>query len=177
MLQGLCLPWVGRIRGGGRTGLPDAADGAVCLQAKRWVRRCCTTAAATSARTTCTVRSWAASSGMGSSPSSTSPSPGTRLRRYHPAPLPVCLSCPPSVEKDPKGWRFPLAVIGAPSTTAVLCSHVHGLCFPTGCGALLPSPHSCVVSYQIYVQHLLKKNKKNIWKLVHEGNAHIYVCG
>lgn len=91
---------------------------------------------------------------------------------------PACVpDCPPSVEKDPKGWRFPLAVIGAPSTTAVLCSHVHGLCFPTGCGALLPSPHSCVVSYQIYVQHLLKKNKKNIWKLVHEGNAHIYVCG
>nr|XP_009941230.1 PREDICTED: LOW QUALITY PROTEIN: NADPH--cytochrome P450 reductase [Opisthocomus hoazin] len=30
---------------------------------------------------------------------------------------------------------------------------------------------------KVYVQHLLKKNKENIWKLVNEGNAHIYVCG
>ncbi|XP_029468564.1 NADPH--cytochrome P450 reductase isoform X2 [Rhinatrema bivittatum] len=31
--------------------------------------------------------------------------------------------------------------------------------------------------YKIYVQHLLKKNKENIWKLISEDNAHIYVCG
>uniref|UniRef100_A0A670JWP1 NADPH--cytochrome P450 reductase n=1 Tax=Podarcis muralis TaxID=64176 RepID=A0A670JWP1_PODMU len=30
---------------------------------------------------------------------------------------------------------------------------------------------------KIYVQHLLKKNKENVWKLIHEGNGHIYVCG
>ncbi|XP_054250421.1 NADPH--cytochrome P450 reductase isoform X3 [Indicator indicator] len=30
---------------------------------------------------------------------------------------------------------------------------------------------------KVYVQHLLKKNKENIWKLLNEGNAHIYVCG
>uniref|UniRef100_A0A803VEP5 NADPH--hemoprotein reductase n=1 Tax=Ficedula albicollis TaxID=59894 RepID=A0A803VEP5_FICAL len=30
---------------------------------------------------------------------------------------------------------------------------------------------------KVYVQHLLKKNKENIWKLVNEGMAHIYVCG
>ncbi|XP_060114845.1 NADPH--cytochrome P450 reductase [Heteronotia binoei] len=30
---------------------------------------------------------------------------------------------------------------------------------------------------KIYVQHLLKKNKESIWKLIHEGNCHIYVCG
>ncbi|KAM6296661.1 NADPH--cytochrome P450 reductase isoform 2-T2 [Aegotheles albertisi] len=30
---------------------------------------------------------------------------------------------------------------------------------------------------KVYVQHLLKKNKENIWKLINEGNAHIYVCG
>ncbi|OXB64731.1 hypothetical protein ASZ78_016258 [Callipepla squamata] len=29
----------------------------------------------------------------------------------------------------------------------------------------------------VYVQHLLKKNKEHIWKLVNDGNAHIYVCG
>nr|XP_033777494.1 NADPH--cytochrome P450 reductase isoform X2 [Geotrypetes seraphini] len=31
--------------------------------------------------------------------------------------------------------------------------------------------------YKIYVQNLLKKNKENIWKLISEDNAHIYVCG
>uniref|UniRef100_A0ACB8ED80 Uncharacterized protein n=1 Tax=Sphaerodactylus townsendi TaxID=933632 RepID=A0ACB8ED80_9SAUR len=31
--------------------------------------------------------------------------------------------------------------------------------------------------HKIYVQHLLKKNKENVWKLIHEGNCHIYVCG
>ncbi|XP_078535757.1 NADPH--cytochrome P450 reductase isoform X2 [Lissotriton helveticus] len=30
---------------------------------------------------------------------------------------------------------------------------------------------------KVYVQHLLKKNKENVWKLIHEDNAHIYVCG
>nr|XP_054502882.1 NADPH--cytochrome P450 reductase [Agelaius phoeniceus] len=30
---------------------------------------------------------------------------------------------------------------------------------------------------KVYVQHLLKKNKENVWKLVNEGMAHIYVCG
>ncbi|TRZ01494.1 hypothetical protein DNTS_025938 [Danionella cerebrum] len=29
----------------------------------------------------------------------------------------------------------------------------------------------------IYVQHLLKKNKEQLWKLIHTNNAHIYVCG
>lgn len=46
-----------------------------------------------------------------------------------------------------------------------------------GVGALLLSPHSCLVSCQVYVQHLLKKNKENVWKLINEGMAHIYVCG
>uniref|UniRef100_A0A672HRS4 NADPH--cytochrome P450 reductase n=1 Tax=Salarias fasciatus TaxID=181472 RepID=A0A672HRS4_SALFA len=31
--------------------------------------------------------------------------------------------------------------------------------------------------HKIYVQHLLKNNKENIWKLVHSENAHIYICG
>ncbi|XP_029028380.1 P450 (cytochrome) oxidoreductase b isoform X1 [Betta splendens] len=31
--------------------------------------------------------------------------------------------------------------------------------------------------HKVYVQHLLKKNKENIWKLIHNENAHIYVCG
>lgn len=30
---------------------------------------------------------------------------------------------------------------------------------------------------KVYVQHLLKKNKENVWKLINENNAHIYVCG
>lgn len=30
---------------------------------------------------------------------------------------------------------------------------------------------------KVYVQHLLKKNKENVWKLISEENAHIYVCG
>ncbi|XP_054022946.1 NADPH--cytochrome P450 reductase [Dryobates pubescens] len=30
---------------------------------------------------------------------------------------------------------------------------------------------------KVYVQHLLKKNKESIWKLLNEDNAHIYVCG
>jgi len=34
-----------------------------------------------------------------------------------------------------------------------------------------------IVSCQVYVQHLLKKNKEHVWKLVNDGNAHIYVCG
>ncbi|XP_055064009.2 NADPH--cytochrome P450 reductase isoform X2 [Misgurnus anguillicaudatus] len=31
--------------------------------------------------------------------------------------------------------------------------------------------------HKVYVQHLLKKNKEHLWKLVHSNNAHIYVCG
>ncbi|XP_065116594.1 NADPH--cytochrome P450 reductase isoform X2 [Paramisgurnus dabryanus] len=31
--------------------------------------------------------------------------------------------------------------------------------------------------HKVYVQHLLKKNKEHLWKLVHSHNAHIYVCG
>lgn len=30
---------------------------------------------------------------------------------------------------------------------------------------------------KVYVQHLLKRNKEGVWRLIHEGNAHIYVCG
>uniref|UniRef100_A0A3Q1MSC4 NADPH--cytochrome P450 reductase n=1 Tax=Bos taurus TaxID=9913 RepID=A0A3Q1MSC4_BOVIN len=30
---------------------------------------------------------------------------------------------------------------------------------------------------KVYVQHLLKKDKEHLWKLIHEGGAHIYVCG
>ncbi|XP_028937525.1 NADPH--cytochrome P450 reductase isoform X1 [Ornithorhynchus anatinus] len=31
--------------------------------------------------------------------------------------------------------------------------------------------------HKIYVQHLMKENKAHLWKLIHEDNAHIYVCG
>uniref|UniRef100_A0AAQ5XAU8 NADPH--cytochrome P450 reductase n=1 Tax=Amphiprion ocellaris TaxID=80972 RepID=A0AAQ5XAU8_AMPOC len=31
--------------------------------------------------------------------------------------------------------------------------------------------------HKVYVQHHLKKNKENIWKLVNSENAHIYICG
>ncbi|XP_077338307.1 NADPH--cytochrome P450 reductase isoform X1 [Lithobates pipiens] len=30
---------------------------------------------------------------------------------------------------------------------------------------------------KIYVQHLIKKNKEHLWKLINEENAHIYICG
>ncbi|CAB1352393.1 unnamed protein product, partial [Coregonus sp. 'balchen'] len=30
---------------------------------------------------------------------------------------------------------------------------------------------------KVYVQHLLKKNKEHLWKLIHTDNAHIYICG
>lgn len=30
---------------------------------------------------------------------------------------------------------------------------------------------------KVYVQHLLKKNKQAIWRLVHTDTAHIYICG
>ncbi|XP_056593351.1 NADPH--cytochrome P450 reductase isoform X1 [Triplophysa dalaica] len=30
---------------------------------------------------------------------------------------------------------------------------------------------------KVYVQHLLKKNKEHLWKLIHFNNAQIYVCG
>ncbi|KAJ8266554.1 hypothetical protein GJAV_G00131800 [Gymnothorax javanicus] len=31
--------------------------------------------------------------------------------------------------------------------------------------------------HKVYVQHLLKKNKEHLWKLINSENAHIYVCG
>ncbi|KAF6720870.1 NADPH--cytochrome P450 reductase [Oryzias melastigma] len=31
--------------------------------------------------------------------------------------------------------------------------------------------------HKVYVQHLLKKNKEHVWKLIHTDNAHLYVCG
>ncbi|KAM9317928.1 P450 (cytochrome) oxidoreductase b [Pholidichthys leucotaenia] len=31
--------------------------------------------------------------------------------------------------------------------------------------------------YKIYVQHLLKKNKEHVWKMVDAESAHIYICG
>nr|KAF6355772.1 cytochrome p450 oxidoreductase [Myotis myotis] len=30
---------------------------------------------------------------------------------------------------------------------------------------------------KVYVQHLLKRDKEHLWKLIHEEGAHIYVCG
>ncbi|KAG2459344.1 NADPH--cytochrome P450 reductase-like isoform X1 [Polypterus senegalus] len=30
---------------------------------------------------------------------------------------------------------------------------------------------------KVYVQHLLKRNKEHLWKLINTDNAHIYVCG
>ncbi|KAK2881543.1 hypothetical protein Q8A67_018811 [Cirrhinus molitorella] len=30
---------------------------------------------------------------------------------------------------------------------------------------------------KVYVQHLLKKNKEVVWRLIHTDNAHIYICG
>ncbi|XP_062887498.1 NADPH--cytochrome P450 reductase-like [Mobula hypostoma] len=30
---------------------------------------------------------------------------------------------------------------------------------------------------KVYVQHLLKKNKENVWDLIHKENGHIYICG
>ena len=30
---------------------------------------------------------------------------------------------------------------------------------------------------QVYVQHLLKRDGEHLWKLIHDGGAHIYVCG
>lgn len=30
---------------------------------------------------------------------------------------------------------------------------------------------------KVYVQHLMKTNKEDLWKLIHSDNAHIYVCG
>lgn len=42
------------------------------------------------------------------------------------------------------------------------------------CGAGLTDTTLCP---QVYVQHLLKRDKEHLWKLIHEGGAHIYVCG
>ncbi|XP_029076443.1 NADPH--cytochrome P450 reductase isoform X1 [Monodon monoceros] len=30
---------------------------------------------------------------------------------------------------------------------------------------------------KVYVQHLLKRDREHLWKLIHDGGAHIYVCG
>lgn len=27
------------------------------------------------------------------------------------------------------------------------------------------------------MQHLLKRDKEHLWKLIHDGGAHIYICG
>lgn len=32
-------------------------------------------------------------------------------------------------------------------------------------------------SPQVYVQHLLRRDKEHLWRLIHEAGAHIYVCG
>ncbi|NXD25968.1 NCPR reductase, partial [Spelaeornis formosus] len=76
----------------------------------------------------------------------------------------------------------PARQAGAPSTSPVSQSQERSPAFPPslkvcGVGALQLSPHSLLVSCQVYVQHLLKKNKENVWKLLNEGMAHIYVCG
>nr|XP_020861304.1 NADPH--cytochrome P450 reductase isoform X2 [Phascolarctos cinereus] len=31
--------------------------------------------------------------------------------------------------------------------------------------------------HKVYVQHLMKQNKEHLWRLMHEGSAHVYVCG
>ncbi|XP_027467134.1 NADPH--cytochrome P450 reductase isoform X1 [Zalophus californianus] len=31
--------------------------------------------------------------------------------------------------------------------------------------------------HKVYVQHLLRRDKEHLWQLIHEGGAHIYVCG
>lgn len=43
-----------------------------------------------------------------------------------------------------------------------------------GCG---PALLTGTLRPQVYVQHLLKRDKEHLWKLIHEGGAHIYVCG
>uniref|UniRef100_A0A4W5LP76 NADPH--hemoprotein reductase n=1 Tax=Hucho hucho TaxID=62062 RepID=A0A4W5LP76_9TELE len=32
-------------------------------------------------------------------------------------------------------------------------------------------------SLQVYVQHLLRTNKEDLWRQIHTDNAHIYICG
>ncbi|XP_028855640.1 NADPH--cytochrome P450 reductase-like isoform X2 [Denticeps clupeoides] len=32
-------------------------------------------------------------------------------------------------------------------------------------------------AHKIYVQHILKKNKEELWRQIHTDNAHIYICG
>lgn len=41
-----------------------------------------------------------------------------------------------------------------------------------GTVALTVRPHP-----QVYVQHLLRRDKEHLWQLIHEAGAHIYVCG
>ncbi|XP_022363945.1 LOW QUALITY PROTEIN: NADPH--cytochrome P450 reductase-like [Enhydra lutris kenyoni] len=31
--------------------------------------------------------------------------------------------------------------------------------------------------HKVYVQHLLRRDKEHLWRLIHEAGAHIYVCG
>lgn len=44
-------------------------------------------------------------------------------------------------------------------------------------GAGCPGPSRLPSRPQVYVQHLLKRDGAHLWKLIHEGGAHIYVCG
>uniref|UniRef100_A0A4W5LQ00 NADPH--hemoprotein reductase n=1 Tax=Hucho hucho TaxID=62062 RepID=A0A4W5LQ00_9TELE len=30
---------------------------------------------------------------------------------------------------------------------------------------------------KVYVQHLLRTNKEDLWRQIHTDNAHIYICG
>lgn len=53
---------------------------------------------------------------------------------------------------------------------------------PRGRGAGTPgrgggASSQCPPPPQVYVQHLLKRDKEHLWQLIHEGGAHIYVCG
>lgn len=40
-----------------------------------------------------------------------------------------------------------------------------------------PPPHRCHPPTKVYVQHLLRRDKEHLWELIHDGGAHIYVCG
>lgn len=87
--------------------------------------------------------------------------------------------------KGPESWRFPAWGLdpapalcrGAARVSSASPPWPRAVTQLSGAGALPLSAHLHLVSCQVYVQHLLKKNKENIWKLVNEENAHIYVCG
>lgn len=59
---------------------------------------------------------------------------------------------PHKVRPQGRGWEPGLAAMGLLLTGS------------------LPPP-------QVYVQHLLKRDKEHLWQLIHEAGAHIYVCG